>query len=259
MREPLRFDGSKALITLSAMLASLMAFIDISIVTVGLSEIRASLGTPLNQISWVSTSYMVGNVLIMPLTGWLQRRFGFRRCFTVSVLMFTLASALCGCAWNLPSLVACRMLQGLGGGAIIPTAQAILFVRYPKSQHGRVSGLVGLAAVTGPLLGPYLGGVIVDQASWHWMFFINIPIGLLAALLSHRHLREAGWRGEQLGVDRWGLLLRVIGLPSLQFVLEEGNREGWFESTLIIVLLVASAIALLTFTVHELETRNPLI
>src|SRR3954471_23619906 len=130
-----QITGSKALITVVVMAAALMSLVDITIVNVALSDIRASFGTPLDQIGWVSTGYMMANVVVIPMTGWLQRRFGFRRYFTVSIIMFTAASARGGLAWNLPSLVAFRILQGLGGGAIIPTSQAILFARYPKEEH----------------------------------------------------------------------------------------------------------------------------
>src|SRR3984885_1155480 len=160
-------QGSKVAITIVAMAAALMALIDISIVNVALSDIRASFGTPIDQIGWVSTGYMMANIVVIPMTGWFQRRFGFRKYFAASVLLFTVASTLCGTAWNLPSLVAFRMLQGLGGGAIIPTAQSILFARYPREQHGMAAGLFGLGAVTGPLLGPAVGGWLLDVSRWH--------------------------------------------------------------------------------------------
>src|ERR1700761_557902 len=144
-----QLKGPKVAITVTVMLAALMAMIDISIVNVALTDIRASFATPLDQIGWVSTGYMMANIVIIPMTGWFQRRFGFRRYFTASVLVFTLASALCGTAWSLPSLVAFRVLQGLGGGAIIPTAQSILFARYPREEHGMAGGIFGLGAGTG--------------------------------------------------------------------------------------------------------------
>src|SRR3954468_17845682 len=165
MQGPLQ--GSKAVITIVVMAAALMAMIDISIVNVALTDIRASFGTPIDQIGWVSTGYMMSNVVVIPITGWLQARFGFRRCFAGSILLFTAASALCGLAWSLPSLVAFRALQGLGGGAIIPTAQTILFARYPKEEQGMAGALFGIGAVTGPLLGPTIGGYLIDVASWH--------------------------------------------------------------------------------------------
>src|SRR3954467_9932609 len=161
-------SGSKLGITFVVMCGALMALVDITIVNVALNDIRASFGTPIDQIGWVSTGYMMANIVVIPMTGWFQRRFGFRRYFSASVLLFTAASALCGLAWSLPSLVAFRVLQGLGGGAIIPTAQSLLFARYPKSQHGTAAGLFGLGAVTGPLLGPTIGGYLTSWASWHW-------------------------------------------------------------------------------------------
>src|SRR3954464_2272766 len=166
--------GPKAAITIVVMLAAVMAMVDISIVNVALSDIRASFGTPLDQIGWVSTGYMMANIVIIPLTGWFQRRFGFRLYFTVSILIFTAASVLCGVAWNLPSLVAFRILQGIGGGAIIPTAQNLLLGRYPRREHGMATGLFAVSAITGPLLGPTVGGYLIDLASWHWIFLVNL-------------------------------------------------------------------------------------
>src|SRR5262245_5038335 len=170
--------GSKLGITVIVMCAALMAMIDITIVNVALNDIRASFGTPVDQIGWVSTGYMMANIVIIPMTGWFQRRFGFKRYFAASLFVFTTASALCGLAWNLPSLVVFRALQGLGGGAIIPTAQTILFARYPKEQQGIAGGLFGLGAVTGPLLGPTIGGYLIDWSNWHACFLVNVPLGI---------------------------------------------------------------------------------
>ena len=185
--------GSKIGITIAVMCAAMMAVLDISIVNVALNDIRASFGTPIDQIAWVSTGYMMANVVVIPMTGWFQRRFGFRRYFVTSILIFGIASVLCGTAWSLPSLVAFRVLQGLGGGAIIPTAQAILFARYPRREHGTAQALFGLGAVTAPLLGPSLGGYFVDVASWHWIFLINVPVVMVAAMLAWNHIEEPGW------------------------------------------------------------------
>jgi DHA2 family multidrug resistance protein len=251
--------GSKLLITLVAMGGALMAFIDISIVNVALSDMRASFGTPLDQIGWVSTGYMMANIVVIPMTGWFQRRFGFKRYFSLSVLLFTLASALCGLAWNLPSLVLFRVLQGLGGGAIIPTAQSLLFARYPKEEHGMASGLFGLGAVTGPLLGPTIGGYLTSWSSWHWIFLVNVPIGLLVAYVAAKVIEEPDFVAPKEPVDVVGIALLATGMPALQYVLEEGNREGWGESPLIIGLGLVAAIALITFVVHELETANPVV
>ncbi|WP_224365319.1 DHA2 family efflux MFS transporter permease subunit [Hyalangium versicolor] len=251
--------GSKAGITIAAMAAALMAVLDISIVNVALSDIRASFGTPLDQIAWVSTGYMMANVVVIPMTGWLQRRFGFRKYFTFSVLMFTAASLLCGLSWNLTSLVLFRILQGMGGGAIIPTAQSLLFARYPREEHGMAGALFGLGAVTGPLLGPTVGGLLIDAASWHWVFIINLPVGLFAAYMAWRHIEQKNFTPSNEPVDRYGIALLAVGMASLQYVLEEGNREDWFDSRTITVLAVIAAAALITFIVHELETPRPVV
>ncbi len=255
---PSTITGSKAGITVAVMCAALMAMLDISIVNVALTDIRASFGTPLDQIGWVSTGYMMANVVVIPMTGWLQRRFGYRRYFAGSILLFTLASALCGTAWNLPSLVAFRVLQGVGGGAIIPTAQSILFARYPREEHGMAGGIFGLGAVTGPLLGPTVGGWLIDVSSWHWIFLVNLPVGILAAALAWRFIEEPGYQRPDVPVDTFGIGLLAVGMASLQYVLEEGNREGW-DSTEILILATVAAIALVTFFVHELETAHPVV
>jgi DHA2 family multidrug resistance protein len=251
--------GPKAGITIAAMAAALMAILDISIVNVALTDIRASFGTPLDQIAWVSTGYMMANVVVIPLTGWLQRRFGFKKYFTFSILLFILASALCGIAWNLPSLVAFRILQGIGGGAIIPTAQSILFARYPQKEHGTAGALFGLGAVTGPLLGPTIGGYLIDIASWHWIFLINVPVGIFAAFMAWKFIEEPDFAPSKAPVDRIGLSLLAVGMGSLQYVLEEGNREDWFNSPLILALGCLALVSLVVFIVHQLETEHPIV
>jgi len=251
--------GSKAGITFVVMCAALMALVDITIVNVALNDIRASFGTPIDQIGWVSTGYMMANIVVIPMTGWFQRRFGFRRYFAASIIVFTTASALCGLAWNLPSLVVFRALQGLGGGAIIPTAQTILFARYPKEQHGMAGGLFGLGAVTGPLLGPTIGGYLIDWSSWHWCFLVNVPLGITASLMALRFIEEPGFSPSKQKIDTFGIALLAVGMASLQYVLEEGNREGWLESTTITVLSAVAVTALVTFIVHELETEHPVV
>jgi MFS transporter, DHA2 family, multidrug resistance protein len=259
---PEQVTGSKLGITAVVMTAALMAMIDITIVNVALNDIRASFGTPIDQIGWVSTGYMMANIVIIPMTGWFQRRFGYKRYFAGSIALFTVASALCGLAWNLPSLVLFRALQGLGGGAIIPTAQSILFARYPQKEHGMAAALFGLGAITGPLFGPTIGGYLIEWASWHWIFMVNVPLGCIAALLAVRFIREPGFeppRGAAAKIDVFGIALLAVGMASLQYVLEEGNREGWLESAPIVVLSALAAIALVTFVVHELETPHPVV
>jgi len=254
--------GSKLGITAVVMTAALMAMIDITIVNVALNDIRASFGTPIDQIGWVSTGYMMANIVIIPMTGWFQRRFGYKKYFAGSIALFTVASALCGLAWNLPSLVLFRALQGLGGGAIIPTAQSILFARYPQKEHGMAAALFGLGAITGPLFGPTIGGYLIEWASWHWIFMVNVPLGCIAALLAMRFIDEPGFKplsGEAAKIDVFGIALLGVGMASLQYVLEEGNREGWLDSKLIVGLGAVAAISLITFVVHELEAPHPVV
>lgn len=251
--------GNKAGITFVVMCAALMALVDITIVNVALNDIRASFGTPIDQIGWVSTGYMMANIVVIPMTGWFQRRFGFRRYFAGSIFLFTVASALCGLAWNLPSLVVFRAIQGLGGGAIIPTAQTILFGRYPKEQHGMAGGLFGLGAVTGPLLGPTIGGYLIDWSSWHWCFLVNVPLGILSVILALRFIEEPNFSPSKQPVDTFGIVLLAVGMASLQYVLEEGNRESWFENHLIAILAGVAVCALVTFVVHQLETEHPIV
>ena len=259
MEEQTPIQGSKLWITVAAMLGALMAVIDISIVNVALSDIRASFGTPLDQIAWVSTGYAMANVTVIPLSGWLQRRFGFRNYYAGSLLMFTAASALCALAWNLPSLVVFRILQGIGGGAIIPTSQNILFGRYPHKEHGMAGALFALGAITGPLLGPTIGGKLIDVASWHWIFLINVPVGLLAAWVSFVSIKEPEFKASRAPIDGRGIGLLAVGMVSLQYVLEEGNRDGWFEDGRIVVLACAAFVCLVTFVVHELEAKHPVV
>jgi MFS transporter, DHA2 family, multidrug resistance protein len=245
--------GSKNAITFVVMMAALMALIDITIVNVALNDIRASFATPIDQIGWVSTGYMMANIVVIPMTGWFQRRFGYRRYFAASILVFTAASALCGASWNLTSLVLFRALQGLGGGAIIPTAQAILFARYPRKEHGMASALFGLGAVTGPLLGPTIGGYLIEWFNWHWVFLVNVPLGILVAIMCTRVVEEPGFKPAKNPIDVFGIVLLAIGMASLQYVLEEGNRDGW-DALSIQILMGTAAICLTTFIVHELET-----
>jgi len=255
-----QISGSKFGITVVAMMAALMALIDITIVNVALSDIRASFGTPIDQIGWVSTGYMMANIVIIPMTGWFQRRFGYRSYFAASIALFSAASALCGLSWNLASLVVFRAIQGLGGGAIIPTAQGLLFARYPRTEHGTAAALFGLGAITGPLLGPTIGGYLIDRASWHWIFIVNVPFGIAASMLALRFIQEPGFvPPKESKVDVFGISLLAIGMASLQYVLEEGNREGWLESGTIVALGATAAVCLTTFVVHELESPHPVV
>ena len=244
---------------MGAMFAGFMAFLDISIVNVALNDIRASFGTPLDQIAWVSTAYAMANITIIPLSGWLLKRYGFRRYYAASIAIFTIASICCGLSWNLLSLVVFRILQGLGGGAIIPTSQSVIFSRYPAKQHGMAGALFAIGAITGPLLGPSIGGYLIEISSWHWIFLINVPFGMFAFFVASTQIEEPSFKPVKEKVDVFGIVLLAVGMASLQYVLEEGNRDGWFESRTITFLAVVSAIALISFVSHELEAKHPAV
>ncbi len=251
--------GSMLGISVVAILAALMALMDITIVNVALNDIRAAFATPIDQIGWVATGYMMANIVVIPMTGWFQRRIGIRRYFVGSILLFTAASALCAMAWNLPSLAVFRAIQGLGGGAIIPTTQIILFSRYPRHQHGMAGAMMGIGAITGPLLGPTIGGYLIEWSSWHWIFLVNLPIGLLAAWMAQRFIEEPGFVPARERIDGAGIALLAVGMATLQYVLEEGNRDGWLESSTILVLAPVASVALITFIVHVLEAEHPIV
>jgi DHA2 family multidrug resistance protein len=251
--------GSKGLLTAATMIASLMAFVDIAIINVALTDIRASFGTPLDRISWVSTVYMMANIVAIPMSGWLQRRFGFRGYFTACVAAFTLASALCATSWSFSSLVAFRAFQGLAGGALIPTAQALLFSRYPQREHGVAAALIGVASICGPLFGPFFGGWLIEMSGWHWIFLVNVPLGLLTVLMAWKSILEKPLPATAEPIDLPGIALLATGLLSLEYALEEGYRSGWLEDPTISATVTVSAICLATFVVHELETPHPLL
>jgi len=251
--------GSKILITCIAMFSAFMALLDVTIVNVALNDIRASFGTPLDQIGWVSTGYMMANIVMIPLTGWMQRCFGFRIYLACSVFVFTLGSACCAFAWDLPSLVFFRIIQGLGGGAIIPTAQSILMMRYARSEQGTAAALFGLGAVTGPLLGPSIGGYLIEWFNWHFIFWVNIPFGVLIVLFTWSAIKEPSFKALKAPIDVLGLVLLVFCMSTFQFMIEEGNREGWFESTSIILCAIIASVSFVGLLIRELTTLHPII
>jgi len=254
-----RIVGPKWPIALVAMMAALIAVLDVSIVNVALPSIRASIGASLQETSWISTGYMVSNVVIIPLTGFFQRRIGFRNYFAGSLILFTVSSLLCSLSWNLWSLVVFRMLQGLGGGALIPTASSIMLDRFPREERTMALATFGLGAMMGPMLGPALGGYLTDTFSWHWIFLINLPIGIVELVLIVTLLREdrSGLKDEP--VDWVGISFLIGWLSTMQYVLEEGNGDGWLESDLITYVGLASISFFVLFVHQELTTEHPVV
>jgi MFS transporter, DHA2 family, multidrug resistance protein len=249
-----------AMITLTVMLGLIMAIIDSSIVNVALNDMAGNLGSSIDEISWVATGYILANVIVMPLNGWLTARFGRRNFYATCLVVFTLASLLCGTATNVWQLVFYRVIQGLGGGALQPTAQAILFESYPPEKRAGAMAIFGLGAMVGPAIGPTLGGIIVDNFNWQLIFYINIPIGIVAFLMTLTYIRDPAYlKRDKSPVDLIGIGLLTAGLASLQYVLERGQREDWFSSSAIVILVVVAVGSLVAFCVREWRDPRPLV
>jgi DHA2 family multidrug resistance protein len=249
-----------AMITLTVMLGLIMAIIDASIVNVALNDMAGNLGSSIDEIGWVATGYILANVIVMPLNGWLTARFGRRNFYAACVALFTIASLMCGTATNVWQLVFYRVIQGFGGGALQPTAQAILFESYPPEKRANAMAIFGLGAMVGPALGPTLGGVIVDNYSWPLIFYINIPIGIVAFVMTLLYIRDPAYlKRDKSPVDVLGLGLLTAGVASVQYVLERGQREDWFSSPTIVTLTAVAGVSLVVFCRREWIDPRPLV
>ncbi|HOO39540.1 MAG TPA: DHA2 family efflux MFS transporter permease subunit [Deltaproteobacteria bacterium] len=252
--------GTKWIITLTVMTGTIMSAIDTSIVNVALPVMRGTLGASVEEITWVSTGYILSNVIIMPIVALLSSRFGRKRFYMFSVLLFTCASMLCGLAGSLGSIVFFRIVQGIGGGALIPVSQAILRETFPPKEQAMAMGLYGIGVILGPAIGPTLGGWLTDNYSWPWIFYINVPIGILNILLVMRFIEDPPYLLREKGtIDLAGLLFMSIGLGALQIMLEKGEQKDWFSSNFIITLAVISSVGLMAFTWRELTTDRPAV
>ncbi len=244
---------NKWIIALTVMLPTLIEIIDTSVVNVSLDNIRGSLSAGIDESTWTITSYLVSNAIIIPMTGWLSRVFGRKRYLIFSIMLFTLSSFLCGISWNLQSLIVFRILQGIGGGAMQPISQSILLETFPRKQHGMAMAIFGVGIMFGPIIGPLLGGWITDNWSWHWIFFINLPIGLISIIMAFVFIVDPPYMQRQkMKIDYWGLALLAVGLGCLQIVLDKGQTEDWFNSHFITVLTLVSAVSLMLFVMVEL-------
>jgi len=248
------------LITLTAMLGTLMAVIDSSIVNVALPNMAGNLDASIDDIGWVTTAYILAQVIVMPLNGWLTGRFGRRNFYAVSLLVFTIASFLCGTATDVWELVAFRILQGLGSGGLQPTAQAILMESYPPARRAAAIAIFGMGVMVGPAIGPWIGGIFIDNFSWPLIFFINVPIGVITVAMTLFYIRTPSYvQRDSSRVDFLGLGLMTVGLSSLQYVLERGQRLDWFSSDQIVLLSVVAVVTLVIFVIRQLRDPNPLV
>jgi DHA2 family multidrug resistance protein len=265
---PARRVDSKWLITLSITFGTLMGAIDASIVNVALPHIRGSVGATVQEITWISTAYIIANVVVMPLTGFLGRMFGQKRVYMFCLILFLVGSALCGTARTLPVLIFYRTIQGLGAGALQPTEQAILRQTFPPEEQGMAMALFAMAVMIGPAVGPTLGGWITDNFSWPWIFYINLPIGILGLAMVWRFvhepedIRQANRERAELqrkNMDWAGMALLVISLAATQYVLEEGNTKDWFSSNVIVVCTFVGVFGVAAFIIRELTAPVPVV
>ncbi len=251
------------LIALTVTLATFMEVLDTSIANVALPHIAGSVGASQEEATWVLTSYLVASAVILPISGWLSNRFGRKRFYMTCVAMFTICSLLCGLAPTLPILILARILQGLGGGGLAPSEQAILADTFPVEKRGQAFALYGVAVVVAPAIGPTLGGWITDNYNWHWIFFINLPIGLLSLYLSNRMVEdppEIQARTKRRDpVDFIGLLSVGLGVGLLEFTLDKGQEKDWFGSGMIQTTAMCAAITLVFFVFWEWNHRDPIV
>lgn len=248
----------KWIITITVIMASLLELIDTTIVNVAIPHIQGNLGATLEDIAWVVTGYAVANVIILPMSGWLGGRFGRKQYFLTSIIVFTIASFLCGNATSLDELVVFRILQGIAGGGLISTGQTILIETWPREQIGTATALFGLGAVVGPTVGPTIGGWITENYSWPWIFYVNLPVGALAAFLTYTFINETP-KSEKKPIDWWGIGLLAVAVGSLQTILEKGESEDWFSKTYILVLTITAVIGVILFIWRELSTDHPIV
>ena len=251
--------AQKWAITFTVMVVAFMQILDTSVANVILPHLQGSLSAGLDEVSWVITSYLAANAIVIPATGWLVGLFGRKRVFLVCACLFVASSFLSGAAPDLSTLIIARIFQGLGGGPIIPLSQAILWEIFPFHQRGLAMAVWGVGFILGPILGPTLGGYLADEWSWRWIFYINLPVGAVGFLMALAFLFDPPYLRKVVHIDWWGLVLMVAGFGCLQLVLDRGEREDWFESTTIVALAVVAVGSLTAFLLRELVTHDPIL
>src|SRR6202165_4591512 len=244
---------------MSVMMVTIMQVLDTSVTNVALPHMQGSLSAGIEEMSWVVTSYLAANAIVIPATGWLSARFGRRRFFLICTVLFTISSFLSGIAPSLEFLVTMRIFQGLGGGPVIPMAQAIMWEIFPLRQRGTAMSVWGIGIMMAPILGPTVGGWVCDNWSWRWIFYINLPIGVLGFIMTSLFLFDSKFVRKPKGIDAIGLLLMVVGFGLLQLMFDLGQREDWFDSAFIIALLVLAVLAIAAFVARELMTTEPIL
>ena len=248
------------IVAIAVMFATFMEVLDTTVVNVSLPHIASSMSATTDEATWALTSYLVANAIILPMTGWLAGRFGRKNLLMLSTTGFTLASFLCGAAPNLAMLIVFRIIQGATGGALQPLSQAVLLETFKPEARGRAMGFWAVGIVVAPILGPVVGGWLTENYSWRWVFYINLPVGIIALLMTRMFVFDPPYlRRESQGIDYWGMGLLVVGIGALQFVLDKGQQEDWFASTMIATLAMISVVALVALVIYELRTPHPIV
>ncbi len=252
---------NKWLITIAVMAGTFMEIIDTTVVNVALPQMAGSLSAGVDEATWVLTSYLVSNAIVLPITGWLSALFGRKRFLMICLALFTTASMLCGSAPNLESLIFFRVLQGIGGGALQPISQAILLESFPVRERGMAMAIWGIGVVFAPIIGPLLGGWITDTLSWRWVFYINFPVGVLSLVLTALFIFDPAYIKKQRAgkIDYVGLAFLILALGCLQVVLDKGEREDWFASAFIVRLAIMSITSMALLIYWELKTKHPVV
>ena len=247
-------------VTFSVMLATFMEVLDTTVVNVSIPHIAGNLAATIEEGTWVVTSYLVSNAIILPMSGWLANYIGRKKLLLTCVAGFTLTSLFCGLATTLPALIFFRVLQGLTGGGLQPLAQAILLETFPEQKHGQAMAAFGIGILLAPILGPTLGGWITDNYSWRWIFYLNLPVGVLSLLMMNRFIFDPPYIKRTEGrVDLWGIGFLALGLGTLQVVLDTGQRKDWFASHYIRFFAALCVIGLVALTIRELKTAKPVV
>jgi len=252
-------SAQKWAITLTVMVVAFMQILDTSVTNVVLPHLQGSLSAGLDEVSWVITSYLAANAVVIPATGWLAALFGRKRFFLICSVLFVVSSFASGAAPDLTTLIIARICQGLGGGPIIPLSQAILWEIFPIHQRGLAMAVWGVGFILGPILGPTVGGYLADEWSWRWIFYINLPVGVLGFLMASAFLFDPPYLRRAGRTDWLGLGLMVAGFGCLQLVLDRGEREDWFGSSLIVSLTIVAICALIGFLIRELVATDPIL
>jgi MFS transporter, DHA2 family, multidrug resistance protein len=251
--------SAKWILVITALSCALLEIIDSTVVGVSRREMMGSLGATTLEIAWVVSAYAIGNVITVPLSSMLSNLFGRKIYFTASVILFTFSSLMCGLSVSLWTLVLWRFIQGLGGGGLLSTAQSIIADAFPPKEIATATAIFGIGLMVGPAIGPVMGGYITDNWSWHWIFFINVPIGIVAAFLSWSFVPDLDEAVKPKKMDWWGIIFLIIGLCSLQYFFEEGAEKYWFESSEMIFFFVLAIIGLIAFIWRELTVEEPAV